>query len=102
METMSEMPRPADAPARQKLRLDFTFNPINMGALCGMVLGAGYAYGQLTMRLGLVEMQSSQLTAQLTAQTQLMEKWVRTDQQVITLERNLEKIDIRVTRIERP
>ncbi|GLK72614.1 hypothetical protein KHC23_07820 [Ancylobacter dichloromethanicus] len=99
---MNDMPRPADTPARPKLRLDFTFNPINLGALFAMLVGAGYAYGQLTMRLGLVEMQSSQLTHQLTAQTQLMERWVRTDEQVMALQRDVEKLDGRVTRIERP
>lgn len=99
---MTEMPRPADTPHRPKLRLDFTFNPINLGALFGMLLGAGYAYGQLTMRLGLVEVQSTQLATQLTAQTQIMEKWIRTDEQVGELRRNVEKIDARVTRIERP
>lgn len=99
---MTEMPRPADTPHRPKLRLDFTFNPINLGAVFAMLLGAGYAYGQLTMRLGLVEMQSSQLAVQLTAQTQLMEKWVRTDEQVMGMQRDLQKLDGRVSRLERP
>ncbi|WP_371347045.1 hypothetical protein [Ancylobacter sp. IITR112] len=102
MDPMTEMPRPADTPHRPKLRLDFTFNPINIGAIITIALGAGYAYGQLTMRLGLVEIQSSQLAVQLTAQTQLMEKWVRTDEQVMALQRDVQKLDDRVTRIERP
>lgn len=99
---MNDMPRPADTPHRPKLRLDFTFNPITVGTIITTLLGAGYAYGQLTMRLGLVEIQSSQLAVQLTAQTQLMEKWVRTDEQVMALQRDVQKLDSRVTRIERP
>lgn len=97
---MNDMPRPHDATPRPRLRLDFTLNPINLGALLSVLLGAGYAYGQLTMRLGLLEAQSSQQAQQIMMQTDLMQRWVRTDEQVIALSKTVEKMDARIGRLE--
>jgi len=97
---MSGMPRPADSPVRPRLRLDFTFNPINVGMIFSALIGAGYAYGQLTMRLGLLEVQTSQQASQISAQTLLMERWVRTDEQVIALKMTVDKLDGRLVRLE--
>lgn len=97
---MNDMPRPHDTPPRPRLRLDFTFNPINVGGFLIALVGAGYTYGQLTMRLGLLEAQSSQQAQQIVMQTELMQRWVRTDEQVISLTKTVEKMDARLGRLE--
>ncbi|MDQ0349720.1 hypothetical protein [Ancylobacter vacuolatus] len=95
---MSEMPRPADA---TRFRFDYTINIVNIAAFMGALMSAGYAYGLLHARIGVLEAQMSAQAQTQARQVDLMERWVRTDEKLAGLAVTVDKHDSRIERLER-
>lgn len=92
------MPQLADRP---RFRLDFTVNIVNIATLMGALVSAGYAYGLLHARIGVLEVQMAASAQTQARQVDLMERWVRTDEKVAGLASTVEKHDSRIERLER-
>ncbi|WP_018390938.1 hypothetical protein [Ancylobacter sp. FA202] len=95
---MSGMPRPADG--HQRFKLDYTINIVNIAAFMGALLSAGYAYGILHARIGVLEVQMAAQAQTQARQVDLMERWVRTDEKVAGIAITVEKHDSRIDRLE--
>ena len=92
------MPRPADG---SRFRFDYTINIVNVATFVGVLLSAGYAYGILYARIGVLEVQMAAQAQTQMRQVALMEQWVRTDERVAGLAATVEKHDNRIERLER-